>query len=355
MVRCNIAPFDDQPTWESRVRAIESAEDISFLAFGFMASKALFAALHVDVFGALAQDGPSTAAELAEACDVPEHRMETLVTALVSVGMLVRDGDLIANAPAAETYMVRDSPSYFGDYLRFQIDRQMYPFMQNLDKVLVGETDGVEFGTYADWMADPNHAELFSRSQHSGSLGPAAVLAKRLKLEGAASMLDVGGGSGAFSIMFCKRYPELKATVLDFPNVIEVGRTFVAEEGLSERIAFLPGDGTNANWPNGQDVVLMSYLFSGVPGDAIPKLCADAYRVLKPGGRIVVHDFMVGDERTGPPLAALWQLQHMVYTPDGVGVTPGFARQAVEKAGFREVKEYELIPGMTRVIEAVKA
>ena len=61
------------------MKRIESAEDISFLAFGFMASKALFAALHVDVFGAL--DGNSKSIKgLADACDVPEHRMETLVT-----------------------------------------------------------------------------------------------------------------------------------------------------------------------------------------------------------------------------------------------------------------------------------
>ena len=340
------------------MKPIESAEDISVLAFGFMASKALFAALHVDVFGALS-DGPKTSAELAAATKVPARRVETLVTALISVGLLVRDGDRIANAPASENYLVRDNPNYFGDYLRFQIDRQMYPFMENLDKVLIGEMAEVEFGSYADWMADRKQAELFSRSQHSGSLGPGAVLAKRLMNDGAlasdaATMLDVGGGSGAFSIMFCKRFEALHATVLDFPNVIDVGKAFVAEEGMSDRIDFVAGDGTNANWPTDQDFVLMSYLFSGVPGEAIPKLCADAYRVLKPGGLVAVHDFMVGDDRVGPPLAALWQLQHMVYTPDGVGMTPGFVRQALADAGFTVQLDDDLIPGMTRVITGRK-
>ncbi len=340
------------------MKPIDSAEDISVLAFGFMASKALFAALHVDVFGALAA-GPKTAEELAAATKVPVRRMETLVTALISVGLLTRDGARIANAPASETYLVRDNPNYFGDYLRFQIDRQMYPFMENLDRVLVGDMDDVEFGSYADWMADRGQAELFSRSQHSGSLGPGAVLAKRLARSGAlpadvGTMLDVGGGSGAFSIMFCKRFEALRATVLDFPNVIDVGKAFVAEEGLSDRIDFVAGDGTNANWPVDQDLVLMSYLFSGVPGEAIPKLCADAYRVLKPGGLVAVHDFMVGDDRSGPPLAALWQLQHMVYTPDGVGMTPGFVGDALKAAGFTVELDDDLIPGMTRVITARK-
>lgn len=337
------------------MKPLDSAEDISILAFGFMASKALFAALHVDVFGALAS-GAKTLEELATATKIPAHRMQTLVTALVSVGLLTRYGDRIANAPASDSYLVRSNPNYFGDYLRYQIDRQMYPFMENLDKVLLGEMEEVEFGSYADWMADQGQAELFSRSQHSGSLGPAAVLAKRMGLprDSELRLLDVGGGSGAFSIMFAKRYPKLTATVMDFPNVIEVGKRFVVEEGLEDRISFVPGDGTNANWPTDQDVVLMSYLFSGVPGDAIPKLCADAFRVLKSGGRIAVHDFMVGDDRRGPPLAALWQLQHMVYTPDGFGMTPAFIQTELAKAGFNKVEGYDLIPGMTRVVEATK-
>jgi 2-hydroxy-4-(methylsulfanyl)butanoate S-methyltransferase len=336
------------------MKPIESAEDISVLAFGFMASKALFAALHVDVFGALA-DGPKLIDDLAAATKVPVTRMETLVTALVAVGLLTRDGKTIANGPASSQYLVRDGANYFGDYLRFQINRQIYPFMEHLDGVLLGKTDAVEFPTYADWMADKDQAEMFSRSQHSGSLGPGAVLAKRLALSAdATSMLDVGGGSGAFSIMFCKRYPELRATVLDFPNVIEVGKRFVAEEGLQEKVGFIAADGTSANWPEDQDVVLMSYLFSGVPEEAIPGLCAEAYRVLKPGGHVAVHDFMVSDDRSGPPLAALWQLQHMVFTPDGVGLTPGFVHEALTAAGFEVEQCRDLISGMTQAMIAHK-
>lgn len=336
------------------MKPIETAEDISVLAFGFMASKALFAALHVDVFGALAA-GPRTMKALATATGITTHRLDTLVTALVAVGLLVRDGEEVANGPASEQYLVRDNADYFGDYLRFQINRQMYPFMEHLDNVLIGDTDKVEFATYADWMADKDQAELFSRSQHSGSLGPGAVLAKRLRLaEDATSLLDVGGGSGAFSIMFCKRYPRIKATVLDFPNVIEVGKRFVAEEGLSDRIGFIAADGTIADWPADQDVVLMSYLFSGVPVDAIPDLCAEAARVIKPGGIVAVHDFMVQDDRTGPPLAALWQLQHMVFTPDGIGLTPSYVRDTLMAAGFEITDSGDLIPGMTKAIVARK-
>ena len=67
----------------------ETAEDISKIAFGFMASKSLFAALHVDLFSHLSED-PKTEPELAKAAGVPVNRITTLTRALRSLGLLVR-------------------------------------------------------------------------------------------------------------------------------------------------------------------------------------------------------------------------------------------------------------------------
>ena len=71
-------------------------------------------------------------------------------------------------------------------------------------------------------MANAEEADYFTRAQHAGSLGPAAVVAKQIDLAGAARLLDVAGGSGAFSITLCHRFPDLRATVLDFPTVTPV-------------------------------------------------------------------------------------------------------------------------------------
>jgi tRNA1(Val) A37 N6-methylase TrmN6 len=71
-------------------------------------------------------------------------------------------------------------------------------------------------------IGDPEEADAFTRAQHAGSMGPAVMLARTFDLAGAKRLLDVGGGSGAFSIALCQRNPELRATVLDFPNVIDV-------------------------------------------------------------------------------------------------------------------------------------
>ncbi len=337
----------------TEMKPLGDVEKISGIAFGFMASKALFSALHMKLFDVLA-DGPRTAAQVAAETSATEHGVETLLTGLAGLGLVHKDGTAYRNSEDADLYLVTTSKHYYGDYLTHQIDQQMYPFMGNLNLALEGRTDEMEFEDYESWMGDKDHAELFSRSQHGGSLGPGKVVAKSYDLSAARGLLDVGGGTGAFSIMMCRKWPELKATVLDFPNVAEVGRPYVDEAGLSDRISYLPGNALKTAWPGGQDVVLMSYLFSGIPADALETVVANAWDALEPGGRVIIHDFMVDDNRAGPPLAALWALQHLVFTPGAASLTPGAIKDMLSAKGFTEVDERSMIPGMTRVVSGVK-
>jgi len=336
------------------VKLVETAEDVSRVAFGFMASKALFAGLHVDVFTLLA-DGPKTAAEISRESDVPVNRITTLITALMGIGLVTRDGDKYANSPGADAFLAQGAKYDFGDYLRYQIDRQMYPFLDQLNEVMDGTLDPEAVDSYQHWMADPEQAVLYSEAQHAGSLGPGRTLARLVDLDGAETLLDVAGGTGAMSIRLLEAFPGLTATIIDFPNVAEIGWRFVTEAGMVDRIRYIPGNALEVAWPTEQDAILMSYLFSGVPGEELPRLVRDAFASLAPGGQFMVHDFMVEDDRTGPPMAALWQLQHMAFTPDARSVTPGWLTATMAEAGFTDIREHEMVPGLTRLIHARKA
>lgn len=331
-------------------KPVESAEEISAIAFSFMASKALFAGLHVDLFTALSE-GPMAPEALAEAVGVPENRIAILTTALVGIGVLVTDDEgRIANAPAAESFLSRKSKYDFGDYLRYQIDRQMYPFLLQLNAVMKDELPDEAIASYHHWMADEEQASVYSESQHAGSLGPGRTLARMVDLSNARTLLDVGGGTGAMTISLCNAYPELSATIIDFPNVAEIGWRFVTEAGLVDRVRYIPGNATTAAWPGNQDAILMSYLMSGVPGDQVGKLIDDAYAALAPGGTLMVHDFMVEDDGEGPALAALWQLQHMAFTPDARSLSVGWLTRRGEEAGFTAQEGRALIPAMTKLV-----
>jgi len=274
-----------------------------------------------------------------------------LTTALVSIGILGRDDQgRLMNSPAAESFLSRASKYDFGDYLRYQIDQQMYPFLLQLNAVMKDDLSDDAIASYRHWMADEEQASVYSESQHSGSLGPGRTLARLVDLSDAKQLLDVGGGTGAMTISLCKAYENLQATIIDFPNVAEIGWRFVSEAGLVNRVRYTPGSAIEVEWPTGQDAVLMSYLISGVPGDAVDGLLDSAFAALAPGGKLMVHDFMVEENRRGPALAALWQLQHMAFTPDAQSLSVAWLVEAGRKAGFEVLQTEELIPAMTKLV-----
>lgn len=326
----------------------QDVKEIARIAYGFMASKALFAALNLGLFDHLSER-PKSLPELMVETGRAENLLEALLTACVCVGLIEFDGTDYSNSPAARRYLVRSARDYCGDYYRFQIDRQVYPNLAELDRALAGEDVA---GLYTGGFADATQATDFTRGQHSGSLGPAYVLARDADLDSAETLLDVGGGSGAFSIMLCKRFSNLNAILIDFPNVLSVTREFVEEAGLGDRISFLSAAEGSDAWPSGIDVVLMSYLCSAVGPAETGRFVAEAFRILRLGGRLLIHDFLVEDDGRGPDLAALWSLAMVMGNPDSQAIRPSRMQLALERVGFADVQVRPLIAGITSLIEA---
>jgi SAM-dependent methyltransferase len=338
------------------VKPVETPEDVFRIAFGYMASKALFAGAHLRVFDELAP-GVKSLEELVKATGADARSLSTLLTALVSVGLLERvdgaDGGF-RNAPASQAMLVSGPDGSFADYCRDQVDRQMYPFLHNITDVLRGRRDTVPFEDYETWFGNADEASLYSESQHAVSLPTAALLAAVVELPNCRRLLDVGGGSGAFAITLCRQRPELSATILDFPNVAEVGRRFVAQAGLTTRIGFVEGNALEVDWPEEQDAVLFSYVSGSVSAEGVRELYRRAYHALRPGGTVLIHDFMVDDDRNGPELPALWAFQHAAFTPGAIGLTPGFVTGLLQEFGFGDLSVDPFVPGMTRLVRGRK-
>ena len=335
------------------VKPLEDVRQISALTYGFIASKALFAALELDLFTMVAK-GECELEALARVTGTAPNRLRTLLTALKTVGLLSETEGRFSNAPAATTYLVAGAPGDFRDYVRVVNGGFLYEGLRHLDKAMRGEPIFPGKGFYEGIVYSEGGVggEAFSQAQHAGSLGPAHLMARRVDLGNARTFLDVGGGSGAYAHAFLRKHPNLKATILDFPETIETARRYAAEAGLGDRITHLSGNAISTAWPQAQDVVLMSYVWSAVGAEDIRILARRAFEALKPGGLVLVHDFMVDDRHEGPAFAAWYLLASLPDNPHAECLSPGFVEGCLRDAGFTIDRTEPMLAEITQLTRA---
>ncbi len=339
----------------AQAKPIEDVREISAIAYGFMASKALFAALEFDLFTHIA-GGADSSPVLATATGIAENRLVTLLTALKSLGLITEREGHFANAPATARFLVAGAAGDFRDYVSLVNGAFGYESLRHLGAALRGERVFTDKGFYEGLIYDAGiGGESFSSAQHAASLGPARLMAKRVDLGNRRRLLDVGGGSGAYSLAFCAANAQLAATILDFPQTVDTARRYAREAGLATRIAHLPGNAVTTDWPAAHDVVLMSYLWSAVGDSDIRVLARRAMDALPPSGLVLVHDFLVDDNREGPPFAAWYLLASIFDNPHAVCLTPSYVERALRDAGFKVEGTETMLPGITMLITASKA
>jgi len=341
-------------TGSEQIKQIEDVRDISAITYGFMASKALFAALDFDLFTRI-ERGCASPVALAAETGIAENRMLTLLTALKSLGLIAEREGQLRNAPAASRFLVAGAPGDFRDYIRLVNGAFGYEGFRHLSAALRGERIFPDKGFYEGlvYSAGIGGAQ-FSSAQHSGSLGPARLMSKRVDLSDRKQLLDIGGGSGAYSLAFCAANPRLNSTILDFPQTIETARTYARQSGLADRIAHLAGNAITTDWPKGHDVVLMSYVWSAVGGDDVAVLARRAFDALPPGGLVLVHDFMVDNSREQPAFAAWYLLGSIFDNPNAVCLTPAYVEDALRQAGFKIEGTEVMLAGITMLTKALK-
>jgi 2-hydroxy-4-(methylsulfanyl)butanoate S-methyltransferase len=341
---------DDSRGAPAAARQDDAVTAVSSVAYGFMGSQALFAALEIGLFTELAA-GPASAAELALRLGLEPRPLLVLLEACAATELLERDGDRYRNTAAASRYLVRRARGYMGDYYLRQIAATLYAQVPAAARVIRGHAAGV---TYAGFLDDPARTEEFIRGQHAGSSGPAYLLARSHDLSGFTRLLDLGGGSGAFSIEIARRHG-LTATVVDHPSVVSVARKIVAEAGLAERIRCVPGDAIAGPWPEGADLILLSYVVSSYGPDMLQDVLARAGAYLPPGGGLIVHDFALHEGQPGPRNAALWYFANLAISATTYPHTVESITRAMSAAGFVGVTARPHVPDITFVFMGRRA
>jgi SAM-dependent methyltransferase len=308
----------------------------------FMESRVLLTALELDVFTAV---GPgATAAAVAAACGAEAHAMERLLDALVALGFLEKHEGVFANAPLAARFLAEGSPDDARDALKHNLS--LWRRWSTLtDAVRAGHAVGVaEMAERGDDWTVP-----FIAAMHRGAAQRAPLVVQAVGTKGVARMLDVGGGSGAYSIAFARASATLRAEILDLPAVLPIAEGHIAEAGLAGRVTTRVGDLRADDLGAGYDLVLLSSICHMLGPDENRDLLSRAARALAPGGRVVVSDFVLDEDGAGPRQAVLFSLNMLVGTPSGRSYRESEYGAFFEEAGLVDVARVRL-PGPAHLV-----
>jgi SAM-dependent methyltransferase len=182
----------------------------------------------------------------------------------------------------------------------------------------------------------------------------AEAVARKLRLAEAGEIetLDIGGGSGIYSAVFLTASPKARALQLDWANVNRIAKGFVARFGVGDRFETEDGDFHTADLGDARwDVVVYSNIAHQETPESNRDVFARVRRALKPGGTLVVSDFVAEDDRSGPPFALLFASIMLMATREGRTYARREYRDWLEGAGFRSV-EIEPTGGPSTLIYA---
>jgi hypothetical protein len=310
------------------------------LATGFWASKTLAVAHDLDVFTRLSGGAGSTTTELAQVLGIQERPAEMLLTGCAALGLLEKQGEAYCNTPLAEEFLVRGKPYYFGGFVQM-LDKRLYAgWGKLLEAVHTNRptTWDPDIQTSLFEGEDPAMLSLFWEAMHSLSIFTARALGEAFDLGGYRRLLDVGGGSGAFDIELCRRYPDLHATVFDLPGVVEIAAEKARQSEVGDRIGTVAGDFfAHGALPTGHDVILLSMILHDWNEASGRELLRKCYLALPPGGTLMICELLVNDAKCGPAPAALMSLNMLIET-EGRNYTPGEYSAWLNEIGFRNIQ-----------------
>jgi hypothetical protein len=330
---------------------LTDASALHALGLGFMAARTLCVALEFRLFTHLAgQTIPLR--QIATALAMPERAVARLLYACAALGLVHASPQGFCNTPVAEKYLVEGQPTFIGSYLQM-FDALGYHRWEQLSTALRQDAPVDELQHPYHYLdADAEAAGSFLAAQHAGSLSLGHALARRFDFRPFRCLLDLGGGSGAYTVEILRHYPHLQAILFDFPAVCHIADAMIHQEGLSDRARTVAGDYEQDVLPRGPDVVL----WSGNLHASSPQRCARVLQklhdLLPAGGMLLLHDYLLDDTRTGPLIPALLALHMTLVSADGQVYSAAELRLLLEQAGFVDISVQVFLEGHSGLVSA---
>jgi len=307
------------------------------LGLAFWGSKTLLTAVELGLFTTLA-DRPLTAKAVTAELRLHPRGTRDFLDALVSLGMLEREGDEYTNIPATDVFLDRNKPSYIGGILEMA-NHRLYKFWGSLTEALrTGDPQNeIKFGEdlFATIYQDPDLLKQFLHAMTGLSMGAALAIAEKFPWDRYQTVIDVGAAEGCLPAQVALRHPHLTGGGFDLPPVGPFFDNYARSLGLADRLHFYPGDFFVDPLPSG-DVLVMGRILHDWSLEEKLTLLRKAHHALPEGGALIVYETIVDDDRRENTFGLLMSLNMLIETPAGFDYTAADCRSWLAEVGFSD-------------------
>lgn len=317
---------------------------------GFMKNRVMLTAAELDLFTELDKyfvQGKDLAAKL----HLNERALTRILDCLITFNLLEKRGD---------KYHTTEK----GAYLSSLHPQSVLPLLRHYNRLwnnwshltdTARKGSNLHLKSLGDDEVSNEDRKAFIYSMHIRGLQLSDKISEVYDLRPYKKLLDIGGGSGVYTIAFLRKNPEMQAVIFDLNGVIPIAREMVGKANLGNRVWFAEGNYNEDELPKGCDLALLSAIIHQNSSEENQALYLKIYRALGKGGTLLIRDHVMDETRTRPLGGALFALNMLVSTPGGDTYTFSEIKQELEVAGFDDVKMVISGERMDCLVEARKS
>ncbi len=311
----------------------------------FTEARILLTGVELDLFTLLSEE-PLSAEDITSRLETNLRATTILLDVLSAQGYLVKEKDCYRTEPAVAPLLSADSDNSLVPGLMHTA--HLWTTWTQLTRIVRegGPAKNME-------IERQDYMKAFIGAMHIGSARLAPEIVKAVRPGKAKALLDVGGGSGSYTITFLKTVSGMRATIFDLPDVIPMARDRISDERLLDRVDLVSGDYHKDELPSGHDLAFLSAIIHQNSHEQNVKLYRKVFEALDPGGRIIIRDYVLNSDRTEPASGALFAVNMLVNTDGGNSYTLDEIRGGLAEAGFIRVKLLQE-KEMSSLVEAYK-
>lgn len=306
-------------------------EKIMQFLFSHVPTQALCTAVELELFSHI-QNGHTTPKSLASQTAASERGLFLLTNALCAMGLLTKNEGNLALTPDSEMFLVKGGHAYLGG-LTSMVRDSWQTWNRLTEAVKSGTTPaeaeleqdrGAFFSSWVDGLFNLNY--------------PAAKAAAEKLAPKAGKILDLGAGSGVWSLALAQAQPRVQVVAMDLQPVIDsVTRPFAERLGVVDRYEFRAENLHHAELGTEEfEVVTLGHILHSEGDEQCATLLARIYRALKPGGILLVAEMIPDEQRSQHMFGNLFGLNMLMNTHHGTVYTASELEQMMKQAGFSQ-------------------